>query len=116
MIHAISVLHEKYNLRDAEIKIKEELGGPCSTRVGRLVQAGWRKGENLYAVIGDPDGVLELSRQGSIARHGGPTIGQHFHVWATEIDHRLDREEHAGLEHDAFARPTDVHDVRFVMK
>src|SRR5665811_1985923 len=35
---------------------------------------------------------------------------------AAEIDHRLYREEHARLEHDAFARPADMHDVRLVME
>ena len=35
---------------------------------------------------------------------------------AAEIDHRLDREEHAGLEHDALAGAADVDDVRLVME
>src|SRR5262249_53996578 len=30
--------------------------------------------------------------------------------------HRLDGEEHAGTQHDALARPADVHDVRLVME
>src|SRR5690242_9213011 len=33
-----------------------------------------------------------------------------------EIDHRLDGEEHARLERNAFAGPADVDDVRFVVK
>ena len=41
---------------------------------------------------------------------------KHLHVRAAEIDHRLDREEHARLEHDAFAGPADMHDVRLVVE
>src|SRR5260370_5730750 len=33
-----------------------------------------------------------------------------------EIDHRLDGEEHAGLEHHAFAGPADMNDVRLVVE
>ena len=33
-----------------------------------------------------------------------------------EIDHRLDGEEHAGLEHDAFAGPSDMDDIRLVVE
>src|ERR1700678_4583702 len=33
-----------------------------------------------------------------------------------EIDHRLDGEEHAGLEHEALAGPADVDDVRLVVE
>src|SRR5262249_43516831 len=46
----------------------------------------------------------------------GPAVGEHLHVRAAEIDHRLDREEHAGAQHDAFARPADVHDVGLVVE
>src|SRR5258706_1841818 len=33
-----------------------------------------------------------------------------------EIDHRLDGEEHAGLQHYAFAGPADMNDVRLVVE
>src|SRR5207253_4542804 len=33
-----------------------------------------------------------------------------------EIDHRLDGEEHAGLQHHAFAGPADMDDVRLVVE
>ena len=39
-----------------------------------------------------------------------------FTCGAAEIDHRLDGEEHAGLEHDAFAGPADMHDIRLVVE
>src|SRR4029079_568451 len=60
--------------------------------------------------------MLELRRKRAIARYRGPAVGQHFHVRAPEIDHRLDGKEHALLEYDAFPLPPDVHDVRLVMK
>src|ERR1700687_6135318 len=34
----------------------------------------------------------------------------------TEIDHRLDGEEHAGLQRHAFAGPADMNDVGLVME
>src|ERR1700731_4010339 len=86
--------------------------GPLSGRVRRLVEAFWRQRENLDAGVGGPDAVLELRRQRTVAGHRGPAVGQHLHVGAAEIDHRLDGEEHARLEHDAFARPADMDDVR----
>ncbi len=60
--------------------------------------------------------MLELSRKRAVPRHGGPAVGQDLHVRAAEIDHRLDREEHAGAQHDAFAGPAHVDDVRLVVE
>ena len=58
-----------------------------------------------------PTRVLELRRQRAVARHRRPAVGQHLHVRPAEVDHRLDGEEHAGLEHDALAGLAEVQDV-----
>ena len=82
----------------------------------RAVEPFGRERENLDAALGDPDRVLELRRQRAVARHRGPAVGEHLHVRAAEIDHRLDGEEHAGLEHDAFAGAADMDDVGLVVE
>src|SRR4029079_18323077 len=80
-----------------------------SARVLRLVELGRREGEDFGAVLGNADGVLELRGKRAVAGYGGPSIGQHFHVRTTEIDHRLNREEHSRLEDDAFPRTRHPH-------
>src|SRR5438093_668581 len=60
--------------------------------------------------------MLELRREGTVARHRGPAVGQDLHMRLAEIDHRLDGEEHAGLQHHAFDGPADVNDVRLVVE
>src|SRR5258707_11197956 len=60
--------------------------------------------------------MLELRRQRAVARHRGPAVGQDFDMRLAEIDHRLDGEEHAGFQGDAFAGAADMDDVRLVME
>ena len=79
--------------------------------VRRLVQARRRDREHLAARLGHAHRVLELGRQLAVARHGGPAVGEDLHVRLAEVDHRLDGEQHAGLEHDAVAGLAVVQDV-----
>src|SRR5271168_3709827 len=60
--------------------------------------------------------MLELRRQRTVAGHRGPAVGQNLHMRLAEIDHRLDGEEHAGLERHAFAGPANMDDVRLVVE
>src|SRR3954449_3491821 len=60
--------------------------------------------------------MLELRRERAVARHGGPAVGQNFDVRLAEIDHRFDREEHAGFQRHAFAGAADMDDVRLVVE
>src|SRR3546814_3096121 len=55
-------------------------------------------------------------RQRAIASHRRPAIVQHLHVGATGVDHRLDREEHAGFQDHAGAGPPDMDDVGRVVE
>ena len=63
-----------------------------------------------------PTRVLELGGQRAVAGDRRPAVGQHLHMRAAEIDHRLDGEQHAGLEHHAFAGPADMDDVGLVVE
>src|SRR5579859_31439 len=72
--------------------------------------------ENLRAVGSDADRMLELRRQRAVAGDRGPAIGEDFYVRLAEIDHRLDGEEHAGLERHALAGPADMDDVGLVVE
>src|SRR5689334_12633425 len=87
-----------------------------SLPVRRLVESLRRQRENLSAGFGHTNRVLELRGERAVARHRRPAVGQDLHMRPAEIDHRLDGEEHAWLEHDAFAWPADMHDIRLVMK
>ncbi len=80
------------------------------------MQAFRRERENFDAGFRDADRVLELRGERAVARHRRPAVGKHLHVRAAEIDHRLDGEEHAGLEHRALALAADVNDVRLVVE
>src|SRR5215813_3072220 len=54
--------------------------------------------EDLGAVLGDGDGVLEMGRECAVGRIHRPAVLLHVHVAAAEREHRLDGEAHAGLQ------------------
>lgn len=68
------------------------------------MQPLWREGENLAAIFGHANRMLELRREFFIARDGRPTIGEHFYIWFAQINHWLDGEKHAFAQDFAFAR------------
>src|SRR3974390_2271389 len=80
------------------------------------VQASGGEGEYLTSRLRDADSVLELRREGPIAGHRSPAVGQDLHWRPAEIDHRLDGEEHAGLELQPFAWLPVMQDVRPVVE
>src|ERR1700686_2594208 len=82
----------------------------------RLLGVALRERENLDAISGHADRMLELRRQRTVARHRGPAVGQDLHMRLAEIDHRLDGEEHAGFQRHAFAGPADMNDVRLIVE
>src|ERR1700692_3165119 len=82
----------------------------------RLLVMPLRQGKNLDAGRGPPDRMLELRRQPAVARHRGPAVRQDLHMRLAEVDHRLDGEEHAGLEQHALAGPADMNDVGLVVE
>src|SRR4029079_14357806 len=82
----------------------------------RLLGVALRQREDLDAGRGHAARMLELRRQRAVARHRGPAVGEDLHMRLAEIDHRLDGEEHAGLQRHAFAGPADMYDVRLVVE
>src|SRR5262245_31479793 len=95
---------------------------PLASRAGSRQVVGWSMqarrgdGEDLAARFRDADGVLELSGELAVAGHRRPTVGQDFDVRFAQVDHRFDREQHPGFEHDAIARFAVVQDVRPIVK
>src|SRR5436305_6367780 len=86
------------------------------SRLARRAQSSRRQGEYLMPRLGDPDRVLELCRKRTVARHRRPAVGENLHLRPTEIDHRLDGEDQAGLENDPLAGRAVVEDVGDVME
>src|SRR5438874_2397779 len=82
----------------------------------RVVNAQGRAGKHFAAGLGHADSVLELRRERAVARDGRPAVAQNLHMRPAEIDHRLDRKEHARLEQDALAGPAIVQDVGRIVK
>src|SRR6185437_13087169 len=86
------------------------------TTVRRPVQPARRDREDLAARLGDTDSMLELGRERAVAGDRRPAIGQDLHMRFAEIDHRLDGEQHAGLELEPFAGFAVMQDVRPVVE
>src|SRR5215212_1291992 len=82
----------------------------------RLFGVARRKREDFESGSGHPYRMLELRRQRTVARHRGPAIGQDLHMRLAQIDHGLDGEEHAWLQHNALSGPADMDDVRLVVE
>src|SRR6185312_8767097 len=86
------------------------------TFVRRPVQPTRRYGEHLATCLGYAHGVLELRGQGPVARDRRPAVRQYLHMRLAEIDHRLNGEQHAGLERQSFARLAVMQNVRPVVE
>ena len=52
----------------------------------------------------------------AVASHSGPAIAQNRRILTPDIEHRLDREEHAFLQLRPGARAGAVHDIRLVVE
>src|SRR3546814_3143020 len=74
------------------------------------------RGEDFAAVLGDPDAVLELGGERAVAGHRGPAVGEHLDRIFAGVDHRLDREEHAGFQFGAGAGAPGVDDLGRVVE
>src|SRR5450756_1742173 len=56
------------------------------------------QGDYLGRGVGDQDRVLELRRAPSILGDNGPAVVPHVPLVGTQVEHRLDREGHAGFD------------------
>src|SRR5690606_38583981 len=75
-----------------------------------VVVAGQAR-EDIHAVGGHRDHVLPLRRKLAVLGHHGPAVGQEPGVAGAFVDHRLDGEGHALLEHHALAGAPVVQDL-----
>src|SRR5256885_11238649 len=67
----------------------------------------WKRlpgGQDLWTVIGDGDGVLEVRRQGSVRGDHGPAVGADLGPPVPHVDHRFDRHHQPGFDGRASAR------------
>src|SRR3546814_10067483 len=71
--------------------------------------------EHVHAGLGHGDHVFPLRRQPAVLGDHGPAVGQHLGVALALVDHRLDGEGHALLQHQALARPAVVQHLRLVV-
>src|SRR5690242_8682833 len=60
--------------------------------------------------------MLELRGERAVAGYGGPAVVEHLHVGAADVDHRLDGEDHSGLELWAGARAAGVDDLGAIVE
>src|SRR3954470_8297533 len=90
----------------------DERPGPLASgsqlRVGWLIQPCRALCKNLAAGFGDADRMLELRRERAVAGDGCPAVVEQLYVGAADVDHRLDGEDHAGLELGARAGAAGV--------
>src|SRR6476619_3885072 len=77
--------------------------------------AGWwastREGEDLGAVVGDGDGVLEVGGAAAVDGDDGPAVVEHLGLGGARVHHRLDGEHVPLLELHAPARRPVVGDL-----
>ncbi|MCY1237412.1 hypothetical protein D9M72_501060 [compost metagenome] len=59
--------------------------------------------------------MLPLRGQRAVLGHDGPAVGQLLRFGAARVEHRLDGEDHARLEHEARPAPPEVQHLRFVV-
>src|SRR4051812_7050328 len=60
--------------------------------------------------------MFELGREGAVAGYGRPAILEYLHGRLADVDHRLDREEHSGLQFRPGARAAGVNHFRRVVE
>src|SRR6185312_1839834 len=83
---------------------------------GRWWRAAFRYGEHFVARLGHQHGMLPLGRQRVVLGHDGPAVAHLTDVAPAQVDHRLDREGHAGFEFFERARLAVMQHLRFFMK
>ena len=64
----------------------------------------------------DGNGVLKMSRQTPVSRHGRPLILEHAYRASAHVNHRFDRQHHPHLETRPLPRFAIVGDLRLFMQ
>ena len=73
-------------------------------------------GQDLWTFSGDGDRMLVLGGELSVQRPGSPAVRIDCHVVGAFGNHRLDRENHAFFDAEAFAGLADMNIVRLLMQ
>src|SRR6185312_15525062 len=79
---------------------------------GREGSVALQRRQNLGAVVGDGEGMLELRRAPAVGGADDPAILAQPGLWAAFVEHRLDGEDHARANLGASAYLADVGDER----
>lgn len=87
-----------------------------SASIRRLVKPLWAGGKNLASSFGNADAMFKLGRKAPVAGHRRPAILQHFARCLADVDHRFDRENHAGAQFGAGSGTSDMDDFGGVVK
>jgi len=74
------------------------------------------QGKDIDPVRCHSNGMFELRGKRFVTRDRCPVIGKRFGLWPTQVNHRLDRKEHALFEARTRARATIVQNVGGRMK
>ena len=75
-----------------------------------------RQGEHLVTVGGHQHRVLPLRGQRMVRGDDRPAVGERADRRAAGVDHRLDGEDHSGLQQEAGPGPPVVHDLRLLVE
>ena len=87
-------------------------GAAGTTRSERRVL---ERGQDLRAVLGDGDGVLEVGRQGAVDGSHRPVVLEEVRPKIAQGQHRLDGQAQTGLELAALATGAVVGDLRLLV-
>lgn len=78
--------------------------------IRRLIKPLWALAKNLAAILGNADAVFKLRGQAPVARYRRPAIVEHFACGLADVDHRFNREDHAGPQLWTRAGAADMDD------
>src|SRR6266545_3680863 len=90
-----------------------------STSIASSFVMLWRlrqSGQDLGAVLGDRDGVLEVGGEAAVGGDRRPVVLEHAHLPGSRSHHGLDGQDHPGLEHRAAAGLAEIRDLRLFMQ
>ena len=104
-------------LECAAVDQRRRAAGASSLRIAaRQPRSAGPSVSTSKPVVRDEHRVLPLRGQRVILRHDGPAVREQLHVALAGVDHRLDREGHAGHELDAGAGPAVVQHLRILVE
>src|SRR5690606_7891677 len=95
--------------------MRPEASAGAAVSTSEVVVVAGQAREDVDAVGGHRDHMLPLRRELAVLGDHGPAVGQQAGVARALVDHRLDGEGHALLQHKALARAAVVQHLRFLV-